>query len=420
MVKLSQLRSMSHQLAQSSPKEKLKNLAHAFELFSQETHRLEKAYDALKEQFEQVDQKLQQTNRQLAAKVAELDGTTSYLHGILRHMAQGILFVDKSGAITTYNEAAEKIMSKPAAEVLHRCFWDCFSDELFGFSMKQILNEEKPRPLTYAILEETSRQQGRLEIEVSTSWMLQSSGPSCGLVVLLRDMTDLRRLQRVTGRNDRMKELGEMAAAVAHEIRNPLSGIRGFASLLHRDLASDSEKQRMADYIIEGTETLDRLVTNVLNYCRPMPLQLQSVDLTHFVPSLGEFLRVDGSLGEKIRLDVQVNEKPFSIPLDPERMHAALLNLVLNAVQAMPNGGTLSLRVRRNGPQAIIEISDTGMGIPEQNLEKIFRPFFTTKPEGNGFGLAEVHKIVQAHGGTIEVHSQVGEGSTFIVKLPTE
>jgi signal transduction histidine kinase len=215
-----------------------------------------------------------------------------------------------------------------------------------------------------------------------------------------------------------LKELGEMAAMVAHEIRNPLGGIKGFASLLERDLKQQPELAKMAGYIIEGTDTLNRLVNTILNYSRPIQPRLETTDLVALMHELVEHIQADPSFNPNIHIHIHAKKQPVAAPVDPAILKSAILNLLVNSIQAMPQGGQINLNVGKEKGDAIIQVTDTGTGIPEENMEKLFSPFFTTRSDGNGFGLAEVHKVVQAHAGTIEAISALGKGTTFTLKLP--
>ena len=235
---------------------------------------------------------------------------------------------------------------------------------------------------------------------------------------MIRDITEIRHLQQIASRQDRLQELGEMAASVAHEIRNPLGGIEGFASLLKRDLKDSPKMQEMAQYIVEGSQTLNKLVTNILNYSRPISIQLEPTLLSTLINSTLSLIQADKNYKENIIFNFTSPDNEKKISLDPQLFKLALINLLINATQAMPDGGKISITLLEKKGQAILEVSDSGEGIPPKNLEKIFSPFFTTKETGNGFGLSEVYKLVQAHGGLIEAKSQLKIGTTFTIKLP--
>lgn len=414
---MSHLGKVTQQVSEGeTSEEKIAALSQAFELFTKETERLEEAYRDLQRQFLSVNVELEQTNRKLNVKVQELDTLTTYLDSIVSNMLQGLLFVNLAGDITTYNMAAENMLGIPRKVALLSNFWDNFSDDTFGFSLRDTLSTGNAPATSYVTAQATSS--SPRELEVSTTFSLHSDESMRGLIVLLRDITEIRRLQVVASRNDRMKELGEMAASVAHEIRNPLGGIKGFASLLVRDLADNTELQQMAEYIVDGTTTLDRLVTEVLNYSRPITIQLEPSNLAEQIEDICTFAKADSAFQEKITLAFESTEGALTVPIDRQLFRSSILNLFVNAAQAMPNGGTITTTLSKEKGRAVIVVQDTGTGIAAENLENIFSPFFTTKTKGNGFGLSEVHKIIQAHGGTIDVESEMGIGTTFTIKLP--
>jgi signal transduction histidine kinase len=236
---------------------------------------------------------------------------------------------------------------------------------------------------------------------------------------MIRDVTEMRYLQTLADRADRMKVLGEMAAQVAHEIRNPLGGIKGFASLLKRDLISHPEMQQMAASIVEGTDNLNHLVDQILHYSRPVQAHTEATDLILLLKQVKEHIMADANIYKSnINIHIETSFSKISLPLDTGLFKSALLNLIVNAIQAMPNGGTITLALRKQLYHVILSVSDTGTGIPEDLIPKLYSPFFTTKREGNGLGLIEVQKVIHAHGGTIDVTSIVNQGTTFIIKLP--
>lgn len=411
-------------------KEKIDRLCEAFTLFSNETTtRLENSYLSLKEELKKLNDDLQQSNLLLQNKVSELDVITGYLTSILENIVQGILFIDLDGIVTTYNQAAERILGVGAKQVLFHDFWQNFNDDVFNFSMRAALEHKHHSAVTCISYTKPGNQHS--ELEVATAFVLKSPSmeshegkaevhtPRQGMIVMLRDVTEIHQLQTLANRNDRMKLLGEMAAQVAHEIRNPLGGIKGFASLLKRDLTENPQLQHMADYIIEGTDNLNRLVSQILHYARPLQPHLEKVNLISVLQELQQHVRADASFDQQhINIDIHTIYKEFDIIIDPSLFKAAMLNLIVNASQAMPEGGVISIELKKDLGHAILIITDTGIGISEENLTKIFSPFFTTKEEGNGLGLAETQKIIQAHGGTIEVNSTLGSGTTFIIKIP--
>ena len=413
---IQQLQEEADAVEKGSVNEKMQTLQNAFSLFSKETGRLEKAYTALQKRFKEVTQSLEDTRKELKFKIIELDDTNSHLNNLLKNINQGMIFVNGVGSIITFNTSAEKILEVPQTKILKQNFWNHFEDDAFGFSMRKALDKLKI-PEILNVLWKASLHQDK-DLEISTTFIETDNLNSSGLIVLLRDVTRLKKLQVLATRNDRLKELGEMAASVAHEIRNPLGGIKGFASLLQRDLTDHPNLQYMANAIVEGTDTLNRLVTNVLHYSRPLSLTVEPLPLCSLLNDLVSLVRADPLCNDSIHFKIEVSPSLPFILGDKGLLQSALLNLLVNSLQAMPNGGDILLEAKEINTLITIKIKDTGSGIEPDNLEKIFSPFFTTKTTGTGIGLAEVHKIIQTHGGTIEVQSELNRGTCFTIKLP--
>lgn len=401
-------------------------LDQVFKQFSLESERLETAYSGLQERFKGVQQTVQESNTRLAGKLAELDFTSRYLKTILDHISQGILFIDLNGIITTYNSAAQKILQIPEKDLLFHHFHTCLDDAFLGFSLREAFETKECPHMTHLSKREG---EGALELEVEATFVSMSqeayplahrqasSMPIQGLLVLLRDTTALRRLQQLASHQDRLKALGELAAHLAHEIRNPLGGIKGFATLLKQELVERSDLQSMAASIVEGADDLNCFVSNVLQYVRPFHIHLEQLDIMALIEDVKHLMQMDSAWDGTVEFSVESDVSPFILPIDPHYFRSALLNLFVNAVQAMPEGGTLNVKVEDDGFWGVIAIEDTGEGITPENMSKLFSPFFTTKEAGNGLGLAEVHKVMQEHQGTIEVQSELGVGTKFILKV---
>lgn len=333
---------------------------------------LESAHARLLEEFQAVKMKLE----------------------ILTHLSDGLIFITTAGRITLFNPAAAAITGYAQNEILESLYWDHFSDTLFGFSMRSALKNQTVCHRAYLTLG-TSK-----EVEISTS-----NVPKKGLLLLMHDRTEQQQLEKSLHQSERLKELGEMAATLAHEIRNPLGGIEGFAQLLKRDLQR-TDHQKMIQAILEGTRTLNHLVTNVLDYARPLQLHFTPTDLVTLVKETIAF----ASFEQPIQFHASVKNQMLS--LDKDRIKLVLLNLFRNAFES----GAKCVEVELT--QEYLSITDNGEGIEKEHLEKIFTPFFTTKPTGTGIGLAEAAAVIQAHNGAIEVNSKKGEGTTFKIKLP--
>lgn len=337
---------------------------------------------------------------------------------ILNNLLQGIICINQNGIITTYNKTAEKILEKASEKVLNTSYTTHFQDDLFGFSINQILKEKIHSNLKY-FSTYTSSEKKETPIELETIYRNGSSE----LIVLFRDVTEEKKTESLLHASDRLKDLGSMTAMLAHEIRNPLGGIKGFASLLKKDLENQPNLKQMVDFIIDGTDHLNHLVSHILNFAHPLNIKFHLIDLVVIIENIKQLLMNDKSLNSmllshQIKFEISKSKNQILCPLDEELMQSSLLNLLINAIQAMPNGGTLSIHLDQKKNYTEIQIKDTGTGISKENLKKIFTAFFTTKKTGNGFGLLEVYKVVEAHKGSIEVDSIVDQGTTFTIKLP--
>lgn len=402
------------------------SLEQAFKQFSLETDRVEMAYRSLVEKFNSVQHTLQESHTRLSGKLAELDFLSRYLESILNHISQGIIFIDLKGIVTTYNDAARELLKIP--DLLFRPFNHFFDDGFLGFSLKEALQSQRCRERGYVTWQEGG-QTHELEVEatfvsmsrtpysVSTKQTMESQSVE-GLLILLRDMTRIRYLQQLADRHDRLQELGELAAHLAHEIRNPLGGIKGFATILKDELKGRPDLEQMASSIIEGADGLNQCVSNMLHYTRPFQPHFETVDVIQLVEEIRQLMLADSSWNPEVVFNLTSPSSQVVAAVDPFLFKSALLNLFVNALQAMPKGGELLVNVVADGQDLSISIRDHGSGIPPQNLSKIFSPFFTTKEAGNGLGLADVQKTIHAHHGTIEAFSEEGKGSEFVIKIP--
>jgi len=240
-----------------------------------------------------------------------------------------------------------------------------------------------------------------------------------GHVLLFKDLREVRKLRQAIERNQRLATVGKLAGGVAHEIRNPLSSIKGFATYFKEKSPDIPEDQKIATIMIQEVERLNKVVGQLLEFSRPIQVESKT---TAIIPFVQDSLR----LVEKIATDQQIElktEMPSDLPqvnFDPDRINQILLNLYLNAIEAMPSGGTLTVAVEQpeNRRGIVIRIEDTGRGILTDDLAHIFDPYFTTKTSGTGLGLAIVHNIVEAHGGEIRVASQPDQGTQISIFLP--
>jgi two-component system, NtrC family, sensor histidine kinase AtoS len=356
------------------------NLEYKLNSFS----KLELAYAQLSKEFDELKAKLKNSHQTLEQVIA--------------HMSEGLMFVAGPGVISLFNPAAAELLGFSSLECLLDClYWHHFPDAFFGFSMKEALQKTACHQRIFLTLDDEK------EIEISTSTI-----PERGVLLLLRNRSEERQLEKGLDHSERLKELGEMAATLAHEIRNPLGGIKGFAELLKRELVEPAH-QRMIASILEGTHALNGLVTQVLDYARPLCLHFEETDLTAFIQETLEFASASLQLPS---LHFISSHTVYPKMIDRAQMKHVLLNLLKNAFEAKASRVEIDLK-----QEGALVIKDNGEGMSKKILKKIFTPFFTTKARGTGLGLSFSLAVIKAHGATLEVLSEEGRGTEIIIKF---
>ena len=395
----------------------LRSLKEAFDVFNQKTRKLQESYSTLKKQVEDVNEELRRKNEILKIKIDELDTTRDYLRNILESMSNGLIAVNLRGRITTLNKAAETITGYSREEVLGRRYSEVFPDDGERHDLfERMISGSRGRVHQESIL---TRKDGKeIPVGLSLSPVQDSDSRVTGAIEIFEDLTEIKQLEEQVRRADRLAAIGEMAASVAHEIRNPLGGIEGFAALLMRDLAGDERKHEMAVNILEGAKVLNRIVSSLLDFTRPMTAFREETRVEEIIENALSLYcqRADMDTSQLTIRRKWLAEK--RVHIDRQLMLQVFINLIANAIQAMDGCGVLSLETAMENGNCVIRVSDSGCGIPEDVKEKLFMPFVTTKKEGTGLGLATVLKIIDAHDGAIECGSAVGEGTVFTITLP--
>ena len=413
--------------------EQLEGFTESFASFNKITQKLHSAYKNLEEKFEDLNLKLEKTNRELRQSLMEKEKISNYLNNILESLTSGVIAVNLEGEITLFNRAAEEILGYKTDEVLGRKYGEVMGEGVkeemtLPFTLKSRsshINEEK----------EVSIKEGKkVPLGFSTSLLTDSDNNILGAVEVFFDLSKIRELEEEVTRIRTLAALGEMAATVAHEVKNPLGGVRGFADLLDRDLEEGDPRKKSVQKIMEGVETLDKIVLSLLDYIKPIKLDLHRVEFIGFVDDVIKFFEIDlARENKKIDIVRKYADRELSCRLDPEQFRQVILNLLHNATQALPNRGKIWVQVSEEGKgidaspsssstqpeekRIVLKISDNGMGMSKATLNKLFTPFFTTKEHGTGLGLSTVKKIVEAHRGDIKVESKIGKGTTVIVRL---
>jgi two-component system sensor histidine kinase HydH len=335
---------------------------------------------------------------------------------VVENMPVGLLAADKSGKIVSLNRAAEEILRQSSLEMT-------------GRSLQQVLPPEVLRlasdlkPGESAILEdeiECHLHDGTpLYLDVSVSLLQDGEETVPGRLILFRDLTEVQSLKREIETSRRLASLGRLAAGVAHEIRNPLSSIKGFATYFRERYRDNPDDRKTSEVMIQEVDRLNRVITQLLEFARPPVIQKKRASLQTLIQHSLKIIERQAS-AKHIEVYSQLPSEIKEVDVDPDGINQVLLNLYLNALEAMDQGGTLSvwLSMEECAPWVKIRVSDTGSGISKDDLEHIFDPYFTTRQTGTGLGLAIVHKIIEAHGGEVRAESEIGRGTTVSVLLP--
>jgi two-component system, sensor histidine kinase FlrB len=388
----------------------LEILHDAFRSFDQAAGTLQEAYRMLMSRVERLDLELAASNEALRVNLKDNEEIKAHLTAILESLTAGVIVAGVGGVIIRCNQAAESLLG------LTR-------DQMLGHLLKQFLDEKHLTTGCYPIVSPT----GAL-LAILRTVLRDAAGRPAGDLILLQDISDVRRLEERVQRRDRLAAMGEMVGRIAHEIRNPLGSVELFASMLRQDLAHDPARRQYAEHISVAVQAMDRLLANLLTYTKPDCSQASRHALR---PLLEEVLVLAAHEIARRHIDatLRIAASVHSVWCDAGQLKQALLNVCVNAAQAMPTGGKLTIDAGREPDcQSVaadhapirISVSDTGAGIDPTHVSRVFDPFFTTKDEGTGLGLAIVHAIVEAHHGRVEIETQAGRGSTFTIVLPAE
>jgi len=348
------------------------------------------------------------------AASTSLSRIKAFSDNLVENMPIGLFAIDQHNKIASFNQVAETILSLSWDDAIRKDAQEVLPCELWA-QIEQVNGEQE-------IVEkeiDCSVNGGKIvSLGVSASRLHDDKGTFLGYVMLFKDLSEVQSLRKEIARSQRLASVGSLAAGVAHEIRNPLSSIKGFATYFkerHHDVAED---QQIADIMVQEVDRLNRVIGQLLELARPVTISGKALRIRSFLED--SLKLVERQAEEKnIRIRTRFSSRVEEVFVDQDRMNQVLLNLYLNALDAMEDGGTLNVGLSSNGKKQIdISISDTGAGIRQEDLSHIFDPYFTTKSSGTGLGLAIVHNILEAHKGKIRVDSLPEQGTTVTVSLP--
>jgi two-component system, NtrC family, sensor histidine kinase PilS len=344
---------------------------------------------------------------------------------VINSLMSGLVTSDYDGRILTFNRAAEQITGRLAAdtvgqnasEVLHL-------PASFLASLEADLDRSHNRRADYAYQRADSR---TIDLGLSATYLVTPGGPA-GFLFNFQDVTNVRKLERDARMQHRLAAVGEMAAGIAHEIRNPLASISGSIQILRQELSLSEEQGQLMDIVLRESERLNGIIRSFLAYARPQRYAVTRLDLARVVRDAAVLLRNNAEVGEGHRIETDVPSDEVWFEADEGQIRQIVWNLASNGLRAMPDGGRLRLVVRREtlpGAEAgaaesdvVLEIQDEGVGMAPDDLDNIFQPFHGTFAKGSGLGMAIVHRIVSDYGGEVQVTSKPAAGTTVRVRLP--
>lgn len=332
-----------------------------------------------------------------------------YTENVIESMPAGLLSLDIEGRIVSCNSRTEELVGISFHEMEGKKLSDIFPACPLGeFDPQETV-------LDWSV-DLTHKDKSIIPVKLSSSQMRDHAGKVVGTVLTLTDMREIKKMEQKLERSRRLAALGQMATGVAHEIRNPLGTLRGFAQFFRSQAEENSESRQYADLMMSEVDRLNQTISGMLQFSRQREPDFKIVDMGELLDKTASLMGSDFQ-GHDISLYMDI-EEDIQIEADPDMLLQVLLNLLRNSIQATPKGGSVTVSVSRSGETVRTRIKDTGRGMIESERDKMFDPFFTTRKEGTGLGLAVSHQIVEQHDGHFETESSPGKGTTITVILP--
>jgi len=358
----------------------------------------------------------------LAEKETAFDQLDLLHRSIIESVDTGIMTINLQGKIKSFNRAAEEISGLTFAEVENRNIVEIFPNFVH---IKENISHEDYKSLikNRYNLEFTSKGNKNLILGCSVSFLKDNKDKRIGNILIFQDLTSIKKMEEALEKNKRLAIIGEMAAGLAHEMRNPLASISGSIQVLRKDIKLSDIDERLMQIILRGKDQLENIIKDFLLLARPIQGNQQTIIIREIIEDVVESVQYVPDWNDNITVSLSLSDN-LTVYANRAEIRAIVWNLILNSVQAMPEGGILSIETKKilsydgSNEHLEIRISDTGYGIDEKYLNKIFEPFFTTKERGTGLGLAIVNKLVEGYAGTTKIESNIERGTTFSLRLP--
>jgi two-component system sensor histidine kinase HydH len=341
-----------------------------------------------------------------------LSRITIFSEALVKNMPIGLIALNDQGKIVTCNEKAQAVLAVSCSDALGKQ-----AMTILPAPLKKILAE---LPESGGFLERDIQlisADGKEHIWEVVAAGLMDEGIPAGRILLIRDVTAIRQMENEVARSRHLNSIGSLAAGVAHEIRNPLSSIKGFAVYFKERLSGNKEDEETADIMIAETERLNRVISQLIEFARPLELKKEKVQFVELVKHTIKLIAADAQKN-KISVEIDATADLPEVEVDPDKIKQVLLNIFLNSLAALKDGGKLTIELVPGADNVTVIISDNGAGIKKLDLLRIYDPYFTSKPAGTGLGLAVVQKIMEAHGGKIDVESEAGQGTKVFLFFP--
>jgi two-component system sensor histidine kinase PilS (NtrC family) len=364
-----------------------------------------------------LTENLRRTGQELERRRDDLAQLRAFNENIIDSINSGLLTTDWEGRITFANRAAAEITGRAPGDLMRRTIGEVLAQERpFLWRIRTALEREKRFRFEIDHVDLRGRE---LFLGFTVSILKERDGAPIGMIFIFQDLTEIRGLEEEVALKKRMAALGEMAAGVAHELRNPLASISGSVQVLKRDLRPRGEAEDLMDIVIKESKRLDQIIRDFLLFAKPGRFQAATADLVTLLRETLSLLENSEELRPHHRVATEFHPASIPIELDVNRMKQVFWNLAKNALKAMPQGGTLTVKaVDGLDGQVVVSFTDTGVGMPEADIASNFEPFHGSFESGTGLGLAIVYRIIEEHGGRIKIRSRPGTGTEVALHLP--
>ena len=340
----------------------------------------------------------------------------AFSDNVVENMPIGLVALDPDKKIVSFNNAAELILNQNRSSAIGK-----HAGTVIPLKIIKLLDEiDISRTNIEREISYHSTDGKKITLEISVSILEGDDGAFLGYIILFRDLTEIRSLRKEIERSRRLASIGGLAAGVAHEIRNPLSSIKGFATYFSERYHHVPEDRKTAEIMIQEVERLNRVIGQLLELAKPVNIEKRPISIRTLIQHSIKVIERDA---DKKNIRINITDIPNDLPrieLDSDRMNQVFLNLYLNAIDAMPEGGTLSIDAapEHDSRMLRVTVTDTGRGIDQKDLAHVFDPYFTTKQSGTGLGLSIVHRTIESHNGEITIESELGQGTRVTILLP--